>query len=297
VATWLEITADYACNNACLGCFAVNNHGPSMAPAEIVETLRYGRAQGASGLWIGGGEPTMRRDLHAIIGTARKLGYSRVKLQTNGMLLAYPELTKRWIEAGATEVNLSIKGATATTHDRLTRTAGCFDLLVRGLEEWKRHGLPVEADVLLYRSNVQELPDIVRSFTRRGVERFHLWMLSGAVQTADDVSEEVPRMSDVIPLLAETMALGLSDRPGFISSLHTPACVLSGATASCLFSARKLDMIIANPGGHRFRLEQSPMEGGIYTERCSSCRARAECPGLRPDYVARFGDAEFQPLS
>jgi hypothetical protein len=55
-------------------------------------------------------------------------------------------------------------------------------------------------------------------------------------------------------------------------------------------------MIIANPGGHRFRLEESPMEGGIYTDRCGSCRVRAECPGIRVDYVTRFGDAEFQPL-
>src|SRR6185312_1320878 len=113
MATWLEITPDYACNNACLGCFAVNNSGPSMAGPEILETLRFGRDQGATALWIGGGEPTLRRDLHAIIGAARKLGYTRIKVQTNGMMLAYPQLTQRWVDAGATEINLSIKGASA----------------------------------------------------------------------------------------------------------------------------------------------------------------------------------------
>jgi MoaA/NifB/PqqE/SkfB family radical SAM enzyme len=296
MATWLEITADYACNNRCLGCFAVNNNGPSMAWPEVVETLRYGRAQGATGLWIGGGDPTLRKDLHAIIAAGRKLGYSRVKLQTNGMLLAYPELTRRWIEAGATEINLSIKGGTAATHDRLTRTPGCFDLMVKGLAQWRSHGLPAEGDILLYRSNVEELPATVRFFHERGVERFHLWMLSGAVQTGEDVSAEVPRMTEVVARLAETLALGLSTRPDFIDSLHTPACVLSGDTRRSLFSAAGLDMIIANPGGYRFRLEESPIEGGTWTSRCADCRFRSSCPGIRADYAARFGDAEFQPV-
>jgi molybdenum cofactor biosynthesis enzyme MoaA len=297
MARWLEISADYACNNRCLGCFAVNNSGPSMAGPEIIETLRYGRAQGASGLWIGGGDPTLRKDLHAIIAAARKLGYSRVKLQTNGILLAYPQLTQRWIEAGATEINLSIKGASAQTHDRLTRTPRCFELMMKGLAEWRRHGLPVEGDVLLYRSNVDELPEMVRFFQAEGVARFHLWMLSGAVQTGEDVSDEVPRMADVVRNIHRTLALGLSDQPGFLDSLHTPACVLDGAAARCLFSAAALDMIVANPGGFRFRLEQSPIEGGTYMPRCASCRHRAACPGVRADYVARFGDAEFQPLT
>ena len=98
---WLEITADYQCNNRCLGCFSVDNNGPSMGSAELLDTLRYGRDQGATWLWIGGGEPTIRKDLHAIIGAARKLGYSRVKLQTNGMMLAYPQLTRRWDALGS----------------------------------------------------------------------------------------------------------------------------------------------------------------------------------------------------
>jgi MoaA/NifB/PqqE/SkfB family radical SAM enzyme len=296
MAHWLEISADYSCNNRCLGCFAVNNDGPSMAGPELIETLRYGRDQGATALWIGGGEPTMRKDLHAIIGAARKLGYGRIKLQTNGMMLAYPQLTKRWVEAGATEINLSIKGADAATHDRLTRTPGCFELMMKGLAEWRKHGLPVEGDVLVYRSNAASLVEIIRYFYVHGVSRFSLWMLSGAVQTADDVSDEVPRMSDVVPRVAEALALGLSDQPDFISSLHTPGCVLTGSTATSLFSAEKLDMLVANPGGHRFRLEQSPIEGGHYTPRCGSCRLRKGCGGIRSDYVARFGDAEFQPV-
>jgi len=294
---WLEISADYACNQRCLGCFSVDGAGPSMDASEVAETLRYGREQSATGLWLGGGDPTLRRDLAPMIATARKLGYQRVKLQTNGMLLAYPQLTRRWIEAGATELNLSIKGACAATHDRLTRTPGGFGLMEKGLAQWRRHGLPVEGDVLLYRSNVEELPEIVGHFFPLGIGQFHVWMLSGAVEAGEDVAAELPRMSEVVAALEKTLALGLSDRPDFLESLHTPACVLRGQTKRCLFHAAALEMIVANPGRHRFRLEESPIEGGHYTPRCGSCAARASCGGIRADYLARFGDAEFQPLT
>jgi hypothetical protein len=169
--------------------------------------------------------------------------------------------------------------------------------MMKGLAEWRSHGLPVEADVLLYRSNVDELPEIVRRFHAEGVVKFHLWMLSGAVQTSEDVSDEVPRMTEVVRNIHRTLALGLSKESDFLESLHTPACVLDGDANRCLFSARALDMIVANPGGYRFRLEQSPIEGGTYTPRCAGCRQRPSCLGIRADYVARFGDAEFQPLA
>ena len=87
---WLEISADYTCNNRCVGCFSVTGDGPRMATPEVIENLRIGRAEGAEWLWIGGGEPTLRRDLFSIASAARKLGYTRVKIQTNGMMLAYP---------------------------------------------------------------------------------------------------------------------------------------------------------------------------------------------------------------
>jgi hypothetical protein len=70
---WLEITADYRCNNRCVGCFAVADAGPAMTAPEIVAALRRGRNEGARGLWLGGGEPTLRRDLFATVRAARAM--------------------------------------------------------------------------------------------------------------------------------------------------------------------------------------------------------------------------------
>ena len=42
-----------------------------------------------------------------------------------------------------------------------------------------------------------------------------------------------------------------------------------------------------------FDLSQSKLAGSQYVAACDGCPDRAVCPGLRTDYLARFGDAEI----
>jgi hypothetical protein len=267
-----------------------------MTTGEVFRNLRDGHGAGARWLWLGGGEPTLRKDLFAIAAEARKIGFERIKLQTNGMLLAYPEFTKRCVDAGITEVNFAIKGSTAAIHDRLTRTPGCFELMVRGIAEWSRRALPMDGDILVYRSNVSDIPEMIRVYTAMGVERYNLWLFSVTDQGDKDLTTMVPRIRDVIPAIRTAVELGLGTREDFITSLHTPPCTVPPDLSSILFHASDLDLVVANPGGYSFRLEVSPIEGGFYLERCGRCALRPRCGGAREDYVKIFGDEELQPV-
>ena len=269
-----------------------------MTDGEIVDALQRGRADGADCLWLGGGEPTLRKDLFRIAALGRRLGYGRVKLQTNGMMLAYPEYARRCAEAGITEVAFSLKGANAATHDRITRTAGCFDLMARGVERARAAGLGLEGDLLVTTSNTPELPAMVSLGVDWGMRRFRVWLLSATDATRDDpaVRAEVPRMRDVVPGLAAAQAHA-SLGADFLVSLHTPACVLPPAQYGALFDAPGFGMRVVNPGGYAFDLADSPMEGGRFLPGCARCRYRPRCNGLRGDYLAVHGEAEFQPVA
>lgn len=291
---WLELTPDYRCNQRCVGCYAAQPDGPSMDARELLDALARGRRDGATSLWLGGGEPTLRRDLFATASAARRMGYTRIKLQTNGMLLAYPGYARRCADAGVTEVAFAIKGATAATHDAYTRTPGAHALLLDGVAAARDAGLALEGDLLVYRGNAAEIPAMVARYTPLGLAAYRVWLLSS---TDGDVTEHVPRIADVTPHLTAARALGLSTRADFITSLHTPACTLPEADHAMLFSAADLALRVSNPGGHEFLLESSPMEGGRYLEGCARCRHRPRCGGLRDDYLAAHGGGEFDPVA
>lgn len=295
---WLEVSADFHCNNRCLGCFSVGGENePAMSSADIVTELRRGRARGATALWLGGGEPTLRRDLAAVVKKARELGYERIKLQTNGMLLAYPEVTARLVAAGVSEVNFAIKGATADTHDRLTRTPGCHELMLKGMVNVAASGLPMAGDILVYRSNLHELVDMVRDYFGRGVTHFNVWAFSASDQGDRDLTAQIPRLTDVAREVTRAMDAGICSDADFITSLHTPPCVVPRSHWACLFHGEALDLWVANPGGYGFFLEASPIEGGHYPANCATCAARSHCGGARRDYLEVFGDDELRALA
>ncbi len=293
---WLEVSADYRCNNRCVGCYSVSDDGPSMTSREVSRELYQARRRGATLLWLGGGEPTLRTDLVGIVEKARAFGYARVKLQTNGMRLSYPEYTARLVRAGVTEVNFSIKGATAETHDRLTQTPGCHELMLAGISQVAAHGLRMEGDLLLYRSNLHELPEMVQRYFALGLTRFNVWQLSTADDAAAELRDEVPRYTELVSALLQASDLGLSTEPDFITSLHTPPCTVPESHHRMLFRAADLDLWVANPGDSGFFLEESPIEGGVFLAGCADCRFRASCGGTRRDYLRIFGDDEIRPV-
>ncbi len=294
---WLEVTPSYACNQRCVGCFsAVEGEGPVMSSRELGDALAEGLRQGARSLWVGGGEPTLRRELLGLVREARRMGYARVKLQTNAMMLAYEDAVRRCREAGVTEVNVAIKGATAETHDALTQTPGAFELLVRALGHCQRAGLALEGDVLLYRRNLAEIPAMVRTFHGLGVRRFNLWSLHADRAAPMEVERETFAPRDVVPHLVAAMDAFPDAAPDFLTALHVPACVLPAKHRRARFNPRDLDLLVTNPGGHAFRLEASPMEGGVYLDGCARCALRGDCNGLRAADLDRTGSEGFEPL-
>ena len=290
---WLEITPDYRCNHRCVGCAVTGDEGPSRTTRQLVQAMIDGRRQGIAQLWIGGGEPTLRRDLLALIREGRSLGYARIRLQTNAAMLAYPEVTSRLLAAGVTEIAASIKGPDAATHDRMARVEGAFELLCQGIANACACGLQVEGDVLVYRSTTAQLPEVVRVFSAMGVARFRVWMM--APGDADALGEE-PHLAEVARAVSASVALGLSNDAEHIVSLHTPPCLLRDEARVARFFAPDLGLLVHDASGRAFRLESSEMEGGVFPSACDGCALRPRCGGMRAGYLSRHGDNELLPV-
>ncbi len=292
---WVEIALDYRCNLRCLGCRANNDTGEELAARDVLQILREARERGVSGLWIGGGEPTLRGDLLSIVATAQRLGFARVLLQTNGVRLSYPQFADAVLRAGVTDVSLNVKSHRADVHDRLSGSEGSHELLLRGLSNLRGREVRIGADVVLTRSTLVDLAETVTQFATRGVTRFTLWLLSAADTADPAVLAEVPNLREVTsPIGNAAMA---AERAGVeLVSLHTPPCTMPAEHRSRYLPARALRLVVVDPSGRSFPLESSPFEGGVYPEVCARCMSRPTCGGARPDYLALHGPGALNPL-
>lgn len=301
-ARMLELALDYRCNLRCIGCRACEDRGERIAPERAAALLREARAAGMTGAWIGGGEPTLRDDLLALVRLARALGFADVVVQTNAMRLAYPAYARALVEAGVTEVRVNAKSARAEVHDRLSGGQGgqgAHALLLRALENLGALGAPspvITADVLLTRSTAPHVDETLGFFADRGVRRFALWLLYSDDASGDRADDEVPRIADIAPALER--AHDLARAGGLqLASFHTPPCTLPPSLRAMWQPARDLGIEVVDPGGHRFPLHASPFEGGGHVAACSGCAAADRCGGPRADYVRLHGAGEFRALS
>lgn len=286
----LDVILGYDCNVACDYCTidAPMRRRALAAPA-VVRALREGRAAGFDAVSFTGGEPTIRGDLVGLVGAARTLGFRDVKVQSNGLMLAHAENLDRLIAAGLTRLHLSIHTHEPAAYERLVRREGTFELMRRALELAVTRPLTVVADAIIKDDTWQKLPDAIDWLADLGVREVHLWYVSLTDGNRDNVTS-LPRMTDVMPTLYEALRRGKA-RGMEVRSLHVPRCLLGPFVAHAWDPGADRVRVVSPDA--TFDLKDSRLAGHVHVAACEGCVFRAQCPGVRPDYVARFGEAEF----
>jgi len=159
---YLRLSLTEACNFRCGYClpdgYKAQGRSHFLALDEIRRLLSAFAALGMHKLRLTGGEPSVRRDLEAIIACAAQTpGIRRIALTTNGTRL--PERVAGWRAAGLTALNVSLD---SLDPERFTRITGRerFDEVFDGIEQAQRLGFDsVKLNAVLLRGlNDDELP-------------------------------------------------------------------------------------------------------------------------------------------
>src|SRR5580765_6756444 len=149
----------FRCNHLCTFCYNSPEGRREMTTPEIFETLRKISEFGVLYLTLTGGEALCHKDFFKICGEARRLGMA-LRIYSNGYLLADKAMVKRIADLKPMEVEISIHGAKAETHDALTRIKGSFDKTMQGLRNLKEAGITVQLKCPITRLNQTELYQI-----------------------------------------------------------------------------------------------------------------------------------------
>jgi radical SAM protein with 4Fe4S-binding SPASM domain len=178
-----EIT--YRCNHRCDFCYNAPLKRKELDTAQAKEVIRKVADFGVLFLTLTGGEPLVRRDFFELGHHAVGLGLG-IRIYTNGYLIDRT-LAERISELHPFELEVSLHGDNAGSHDAVTRVPGSFDKLVAAFGHLKELGLRVNLKTPVTRMNQEELKGI-----RALADRFGFRVQFDLVMTPRDDGDTSP---------------------------------------------------------------------------------------------------------
>ncbi len=168
-----SLALTHRCNLECVHCYARERSDrdaarPELTAGQWLEIIADIKEAGCLFLLLTGGEPLRRDDFPEIYSFARRNGFL-VTLFTNATLVGdsilslFRDLPPRLVE-------VSIYGASAGTHDRITGIPGSFARAMEGIEALQSEGIPVRLKSVLMTLNDDDFPAIEDLARSRGIK-------------------------------------------------------------------------------------------------------------------------------
>lgn len=276
------------------------HRGVDDIPREELEAfLRENRDGGFEVVNLHGGEPTLRRDLFALLDTVRRYGYPDVSIQTNGWALANPGYARRLVDAGVKLVVISIHGATPEVHDGLVRAEGSLERALAGMDHLRELGVALRTNTVAVLPNLPQLPAVSDLVTAHGVEHVNFSSLMPSGRAWPDDDHLMPPYGETARLVVE--AARRAEAAGARVTLEGfPPCTVPGFEDRCLKrDDHSGDQIKCFIRGEVWNNHDTFVEDHLKTKgpACPGCRHEARCPGVYTLYTHSRGWAEFQPVA
>src|SRR5262249_48692772 len=105
----LDVVLGYDCNLACTYCTITDEMRRRAMPTErVAREIDPAARRGFQDIAFTGGEPTIRSDLPTLVRYAKKRGFSRVKVASNGLRYAHAPYLDHLLDAGVNQWSVSM---------------------------------------------------------------------------------------------------------------------------------------------------------------------------------------------
>ena len=149
----LELT--YRCNLHCVHCYVDIDEPDELATDEWKDVIDQLKSSGVISLLITGGETLLRDDFREIISHIRRRGFF-FSISTNGTLLNY-DIVNDIAKLKPFIVNTSLYGASALTHEAVTRVPGSFEMTIQAIKVLVNSGIKTLIQTVAMKSNAKEI--------------------------------------------------------------------------------------------------------------------------------------------
>ncbi len=154
----VQFELTWRCNQTCIHCYQFSGIKDELSTGEVKDIISQLAEAGTLYLSFTGGEPLLRKDFWEIANFAFQKHFALV-LQTNGILINAPN-AKKIAELNFFAVHISILGATAKTHDKITQLPGSFEKVLKAVELLRQQKVKVILNLTLMKDNFKEYSKI-----------------------------------------------------------------------------------------------------------------------------------------
>lgn len=293
----IDLKTGFLCNNDCL--FCVQAHKKifgNKSSAELEKNLFQAAGEGYKAVVFTGGEPTIRPDIVDLVTYAKRSGFQRIQIQSNGRRFADLDFCKHIIAAGANEFAPALHGHNPRVHDGLTGTDGAFYQTAKGIRNLKKLGQTVLTNTVITKKNYHCLPQIAILLVKLQVDQFQLAFVHALGNAQKNFTSIVPRKLLVVPYVKTALDIGIKAGVRVMTEA-IPHCLMTGYESYVAEGAIPdtkifdLDSIVEN------FTEARRIECKLKAVKCKRCRYFDKCEGPWKEYPLNFGWAEFKPVN
>ena len=287
------------CNQSCVFCLEEDgtwNEFVDPSTQQVYDTLQDLRRKGADHLTFMGGETFFRKDLSRILGEAKKVGFTRLGVTTNGTVLSKPGFVKDLVEAGLDFIEFSVHGHTPELANSIGGTSFTFERQAEALAEIDSLGdVHTIVNVVICRENKGELVSIARYLRERFPRipvRFKFKFVSMTGLALERASGQAVLRHDEVDFLSVGDYLTAESVPFWY--YNVPLCYLGRHAAHShelgTLAGDETYFDFDHRGKSEYYDSTEQLEGRVYpAESCADCRVAALCPGIEESYRLSAG--------
>ena len=243
----IEINLGKVCNNHCVFCMTKKNDSIIFVlAAEVKKEIDAYSKKGFNSIGFLGGEPTIHPAMSDIICYAKKKGFKKIHLVSNGRMYCSMPFLRALIAAGVTRFSVSIHSHIPKVEDSLTLVNGGFNQKTDGLKnlvKCRNEGLikdDISVNIVINKKNYEKIIETLSFFRKLGLREFRLNFIRPEGRAFYNFEELVLRYSDFEPYIPRIIDFA-EEGNASVSIGDVPFCMFLGIDNPQNFSGEFAD--------------------------------------------------------
>lgn len=274
----LIMNVTYVCNNHCTFCAVGTRTQIDGHPTRQREHLIKYREQGVHLVDFDGGEPTLNPELIPLIRDARRMGYTRINVTTNGRLCAYEDYAAKLVNSGLTTLLFSVHGPDPKSHAQQVGVAEAFEQTTEGIRNCVRlrpPGVELGMNITVTKGNHTKIGELAQLAWDLGLRWMNIQFLTPFGRATSWVAPDTQKAAD----LATSVMDEWEGRIRF-QVINLPFCFMPEHTELMQGDLGKLSRHMVFVNNESVNLGEYLAERRTKKDICASCPHACFCGGF-----------------